>query len=202
MTLHALASRVIQLRRRRLALDDRPVSGLMARFLGDQYSIEQLSDTEDFEYYSKEEQDAIAAIRAFPIKSLIGAELHANGESDLAIQLGALLRQCCPGVEWQVDRDLSGPLRKYGLLHTSLAAPSDDTTGQTMALEVFANTIQLGDHDFAAPGAETWMGLQIERYPGRLEYAEAPIDEPLTLRIKAATYANVSYPGVGVGFYM
>jgi hypothetical protein len=29
-------------------------------------------------------------------------------------------------------------LRKYGILHTSVAAPADETTGQPMALEVFA----------------------------------------------------------------
>jgi hypothetical protein len=199
VTLHALASRVIQLRRRRLALDDRPVTGLMARFLGDQYSIEQLSETDDFEHSSKEERDAIASIRAFPVKSLIGAQLHASNESDLATQLGALLRHCCPGVEWQLDHDLGGPLRKCGFLHTSLAAPPDDTTGQTMALEVFGDTIQLGTHDFTDPNAPSWILL---RYESGVSDWDTPIDEPLTLRIKAATYANVSHPGVGVGFYM
>ena len=197
--MHALASRVVQLRRRHTARDDRPVSGLMAPFLGDQYSIEQLSETDNFECASNEERDAIAAIRAFPVTSLIGAQLHANNESDLATELGALLRRCCPGIEWQLDRDLSGPLRKYGLLHTSLVAPPDDTTGQTMALEVFANTIQLGTHDFTDPNAPSWILL---RYESGVPDWDRPIDEPLTLRINAATYANVSYPGIGVGFYM
>jgi len=71
----------------------------MARLLGDQSSIEQLSETDNFEYFSKGERGAIAAIRAFPVKSLIGAHLHANNESDLATRLGALLRRCCPGVD-------------------------------------------------------------------------------------------------------
>jgi hypothetical protein len=30
----------------------------------------------------------------------------------------------------------------------------------------------------------------------------APLEEPLEFRIKAATYANVLNPGVGIDFYM
>jgi hypothetical protein len=168
--------------------DLRPVTGAMAPFLGDRFSIPQLDDG----YAAAAERERLALVRAYPVTSLVGVPLNANGELNLPDAVEALLRQHCPGVDWHVEHDLSGPLRKYGLLHTSVAAPPDDTTGQPMALEVFARPAKIG--------AASWGQLRRERYQDA--YPDVPVDEPIELQMRAATYANIRYSGVDVDLYL
>lgn len=61
----------------------------------------------------------------------------------------------CPGTSWHVERHLSGPIRKYGIVHTSIEAPLDETTGQPMAIEFYAEITRL-DGSPAGPGG-TWI---------------------------------------------
>jgi hypothetical protein len=168
--------------------DLRPVTGAMAPFLGDRFSVTQL----DNEFADDDERELFALIRAYPVTSLVGVPLSANGELELPDALQALLRQHCPGIDWLVERDLSGPLRKYGLLHTSVAAPPDETTGQPMALEVFARPTRTS--------AASWAQLRRERYQDA--YPHIPVDEPIEVQMRATTYANIPYPGVDVDFYI
>jgi hypothetical protein len=153
--------------------DLRPLTGAMAPFLGNRFSMTRL----DNEFVEDDERDFLALIRAYPVVSLIGALLSANDELDLRDSLEALLGQHCAGLGWHVRRDVSGPLRKYGILHTSVAAPADETTGQPMALEVFARPAQIG--------VASWVALRRERYQD--DYTDAPVDEPIELQMRAAT---------------
>ena len=166
--------------------DLRPVTGAMAPFLGDRFSVTQL----DNEYADDDERELFALIRAYPVTSLVGVSLSANDELNLPDALEALLGQHCPDIGWQVERDLSGPLRKYGILHTSVAAPADETTGQPMALEVFARP---------AMGVASWAQRRTER--DQDSYTHVPVDEPIELKMRAATYANICYSGVDVDLY-
>lgn len=165
--------------------DLRPVTGAMAPFLGDRFSMTQL----DNEYADDDERELFALIRAYPVTSLVGVSLSAKDELNLPDALEALLGQNCPDIGWQVERDLSGPLRKYGILHTSVAAPADETTGQPMALEVFAKP---------AMGVASWAQRRTER--DQDAYTPVPV-EPIELKMRAATYANISYSGVDVDLY-
>jgi hypothetical protein len=166
--------------------DLRPVTGAMALFLGDRFSMTQL----DNEYADDHERELFALIRAYPVTSLVGVSLSANDELNLPDALEALLGQHCPGIRWQVERDLSGPLRKYGILHTSVGAPADETTGQPMALEVFARPVV---------GVASWAQRRTERDQDAC--TDVPVDEPIELKMRAATYANISYSGVDVDLY-
>jgi hypothetical protein len=167
--------------------DLRPVTGAMAPFLGDRFSMQQL----EREYFDDDEYERLSLVRAYPVTSLVGVPLNANGELNLPDAVEALLRQHCPGIDWQVEHDLSGPLRKYGVLHTTVAAPPDETTGQPMALEVFARP---------AMGVASWAERRSERYQDA--YPGVPIDEPIELQMRAATYANIRHSGVDVDFYL
>jgi hypothetical protein len=181
--------------------DSRRVTGLMADRIGAQYSTAQLLAAEEYpEYLTDAQREAVTTTRAFPVTSLVGARLEADDEGDVAGQLEALLRYRCPGFDWQIERDLHGPLRKYGILHTSIAAPPDETTSQPMMVELSGSVIQLAQHDLDDENGTTWIDLRL--WGKSSDERDVPISEPMTLRIDAATYANVPFPGIGVPFYM
>lgn len=178
-----------------VADDRRPISGPLAAFVGARFGVQDLFDLDRHE---EEDRDVLALVRAYPLPSVLDASLSSVGEAQIAEQIELLLGECCPGIEWRVgDRELSGPLKKYGLLHATIPAPPDETNGQPMELELFAEISQLAGREIK-PGAawhDRWRSNHGDAYD------LAPLNESLEFRVEAATYANVRYPGVGVGIY-
>ncbi len=180
----------------RYHVDDRPPAGLMAALLGPRIPSEQVGDDEMFEEHGERVR---ALIRAYPVASLLGAQVTCMRDSELEARLAAVLDERCPGIEWRVNGErLAGPLRKYGIVHTSVEAPPDEATAQPMALELYGEVTELDGNPVTAGGAwiDSWRGRQGEIYP------EVEVTEPFTFELVAATYANVLYPGANVPFYM
>jgi hypothetical protein len=161
--------------------DTRPVVGLLAKVLGPRLEVAPL-------------------IRAYQVLPLIGATFSCDRDSELANAIEALLAERCPGFDWRLEREarLSAPLRKYGIIHTSIAAPPDETTGQPMALELLAEVVRVG-RDATGPGAR-WIDGWRSRHGD--DYGRVEVAEPFELAIRAATYANVCYPGIDVPLYL
>ena len=140
----------------------------------------------------------LSLVRAYAVPSVLDLTLVSEGEAQISEQIERLLGERCPGIDWRVgDRNLTGPLKKYGLLHTSVPAPPDVTAGQPMALELFAHISRLAGQEIGPGGVwyDCWRSERGE------SYADAPLHESLEFRIKAATYANMTHPGIGVDTY-
>lgn len=139
--------------------------------------------------------EQVDSIKAYSVPGLVGVSIVAPDEDDLygAIESMLLERVCDFG--WHVQPRIEAPLRRYGLLHTSLAAPPDDGMGP-MWLELAGTVLALGGVQVAP---RSWF----EIYPFDLHgpYDE-PLPGPIEVRIDVATYANDRYPGVGVPPYV
>ncbi len=175
--------------------DLRPVSGQFADFVGRRFGLEDLFDRD---FHEEEDRDVLSLVRAYAVPSVLDLTLVSEGEAQISEQIERLLGERCPGIDWRVgDRNLTGPLKKYGLLHTSVPAPPDVTAGQPMALELFAHISRLAGQEIGPGGVwyDCWRSERGE------SYADAPLHESLEFRIKAATYANMTHPGIGVDTY-
>jgi hypothetical protein len=174
-----------------LAADNRPAAGRMVPFLGSMLDRDGL-ESETFLDWPM----VVPLVRAWPIDSLSGAVFSAGAEHDVGNALAALLAERCPGTTWDPPVRFWGPLRKYGFLHVTLAAPVDEATDQPMEMEVLADATRIGE--FADP--QEWLRSRRSTLP---EYGmSTPADGPIEFAIRAATYSNISHPGVGVGFYL
>jgi hypothetical protein len=161
--------------------DARPVGGSMAPVLGPRLVVAPL-------------------VRAYEVLPLIAATFSCHSESQLADSIKVLFAGCCESFDWRLDREgrLSGPLRKYGVVHANVGAPRDETTRQPMAVEFFAEVVRLGSEPIG-PGAR-WIDGWRSRYGD--DYGRVEVAEPFELAIRAATYANVRYPGIDVPLYL
>lgn len=179
------------LQRRTLAPQAPIVQHLGARFERAQLAaVEQHADLSD---------EVLAHIAAWPVTTLHGATLELVDLTEAAIGLQRLLRACVPEVAWEVPDDLAGPLGKYLVLHTSLAAPPNEAVPEAMALEVHATCVSVD-------------GVRLETAEGQAWYREFLARDTrhgalhalgrLRFEVRAATWANVSYPGIGVPFYL
>jgi hypothetical protein len=166
-----------------------PVGGAMARSAGRPYSRARLADSESIE------PDAVDGIRAYPVPALVGVILAAPTEAELPGALEALLRLRVCAFDWRVEPRISGPIRKYGLLHTSLDAPIDERRGEPMWLELAGDVVTVGG---VPVDGRAWMDVR-SMPPSALLGAALP--GPIEIRIAVATYSNTRYPGVGVPFY-
>ena len=164
-------------------------------YLGPRHSNADLV-SEDFERTA--DSPEVCLVRAWPVPRLLGAPVAASDEAGLARVLETLLWDRLPGIDWRVPEISLGPLRKYGMLHTSVAAPVDETTGQPMALEIYGDVILL---DGRSTSGQWWTvrGLGIAEFFTTLD---RPLAGTLDIRIDVATYANVCFPGFGVPFYL
>jgi len=129
-------------------------------------------DQEDGVFGSEE----LVRVAAWPVSALIGRRIVVVERQGLAAAVLEVVRAALPGFPWEIARDLRGAWDKYGIVHVSMAAPPEASGGRPMALEFFAQ-------------ADDWA-------PG------APVSLPATVTVRAATYANVAFPGVGVPFYL
>lgn len=168
----------------------------MAPWLGRRYSVEELDDADRV---FDEDRPILSLVRAYEVPGLLGTEVGFGRDKGIADSLHVLLHAVMPGVPWALDgRSLWGPLEKYGIVHTSIAAPADEQTGQPMSLEICANLVEVDGFRLDTPEGEQWIEQNIwsrdrhEPLPG----------SGFKVRLIAATYANVACPGVGVPFYM
>ena len=128
-----------------LQYDARRVAGLMAPFVGRQYTKEevwQFCRHYRVQHVSAEEQlEPLAArIRAFDVPVLAQVELMVSRLAELPQAVYDLLLARLPGWQWDTQQEewkrlhMTGPVKKYGILHTSFRAPNDETTQQPMVL--------------------------------------------------------------------
>ena len=174
--------------------DDRPVGGPLAPHVRAivPWPRFEVGHDDDDDY----EKAALPRVRAFPVPALHDVLLETASEDAIPSALESQLSALLPGVLWIVPRDLSGALRKYGLLHTSVAAPPDTTTGQPMAVEIAGNL-----ETVAGEPVSDFIHWRLSRQERREDW-DTPLPGPLRVRLTVATYANVRYPGIGVGFYL
>jgi hypothetical protein len=174
-------------------LDDRRLpDGRMAPYLGPQFPLEAVRSAEDY----VEDERVQRFVRAYPVPSLSGVEIVADSDSAIGDALLACLNGQLAGIDWQPDRDLIGPLRKYGLLHASLLAPPDGTTGQPMSLEICGILRSAGDVI-----VDDWKDFFDYRDTLGDGYMSIPLPGPVVIRLENAVYANVLFPGIGMPFY-
>jgi hypothetical protein len=124
--------------------DARPVSGLMAPYVGRRYSADEIwvdycrsSDIglED----EPESRPRAKRIRAFDAPALADAIFISRRLGDVASAIDALLIERLPGIPWPDASSHPGRAvkTKYALLHEIMPAPPDEATGQRMVLELY-----------------------------------------------------------------
>jgi hypothetical protein len=173
-------------------------TGAMAAYIGRRYTSKEIGRAYE------EHVPGARAVRAFEVPSLIGHRFAVTSPSQVQSVIRQTLTENLPGIEWDVPSDWAGPLLKYQLLHKSIPAPPDEATGQPMALELFAEMVQIdGLPVDSGPGTE-----RIERYREAYRQASSsdaelpPLEGYMLFEVRAATYSNVMYPGAGVPFYL
>jgi hypothetical protein len=180
----------------------RPV-GAMAPHIGRQFSVAELDDEDKV---SDDERPLLALVRAYEVPSLVGATFTFTNVDGISKSLGQLLAEKLPGIAWRLKDEWAPAFSKYQLVHATLAAPPDLATGQTMSLEIFGQLWWVDGVPMDTPAGQAWKERQVEAFcnalaeePRRLA---TPSDSTFVVRLEAATYANVQFPGVGVPFYM
>lgn len=176
---------------------DQPPRSPLAALLGGRVDAATLGGIEQ---HADLPPEVLHRIAAWPVMPLLGATLELVDLEEAASGLHRLLCTHAPGVAWQVPDDLAGPLHKYLILHTSLAAASNDTVPEPMALEVYAACVSVDGVRLDSAEGDTWRREVLARdtrHGGGLHALGR-----LRFELRAATWANVSYPGVGVPFYL
>jgi hypothetical protein len=179
----------------------------MAPYLGVRHAAEDLQAHREDD--GGELADVLPMVRAYDVPALQGERLRVRALEEIGPGMEKLLVSACPDIEWRVDEGRwSLPLQKYEILHASVAAPPDRSSGQPMALEVFGRAARLGAVDLGArgaPGLAALLGLDPRReYPPDCDrFAEALVasGNDLEIVISKGTYANILFPGVGVPYY-
>ncbi|WP_425258170.1 hypothetical protein ACPOLB_21940 [Rubrivivax sp. RP6-9] len=167
----------------------------MGTYVGQRLDVIAEAGPERLDYVGRE---ALARVHAWPVLPLEGTSFRVERSQDIAASIRRVIGSALPGIDWWIPEYWDGPFEKYGFLHSAIAAPPNDATGEAMALELF------GESDGAmAPGSDEWCAAMDEwARRGRVE-ADRPLGVrlPSTVRITVATYANILYPGIGVPFY-
>jgi hypothetical protein len=167
--------------------------GPMAAHLGHQLSAELLAD--DDKLLSPR---LAARVRAWPVRSLIGTVFVASDEQDIARALQTHV-QGILGVPVLVPGEHLGGCRKYLHVHVSASTEPEPRSRQPMFLELYGHMALVGAHDLRTLEGAIWQRRyqRCTREHPRL----GPLPGPLVVRLEAATWANVSYPGFDVPFY-
>ena len=134
-------------------------------------------------------------VRAYPVPVMENALLVSNAESALDAALEALLTERIGDFGWRVDQRLNGPLRKYGLLHTSIVAPPL-AGSEPMWLELVGRVEMVEGRDVRA---RPWNRVWPTAYGPR---SDTPLRGPIAIRIETSTYSNRSHTGIDVPFYI
>lgn len=181
--------------------DDRPVTGLMQPFLGRRMSPQEIFDALLYIPDAPQERERVWVqvhrVRAFEVQSLIGITFDAMHQNAVGEALGCVLRERLPGIVWEECTGLTAALQKYQFLHTSIAAPLDETTGQAMALEIYGSVVRINGIALVNGAYGEWRDAR-----RRIGLENTPLTGHIEIRLAVATYANVCYPSVGVPFYL
>jgi hypothetical protein len=188
-----------------LDYDARPVAGWMAPFVGRRYTEEEVWQyRRSYADVHKSEEEYLRPlaerIRAFDVPVLAQAELMVSRLAELPPAVYDMLSVRLPGWQWDAQQKdwqrehMTGPVKKYGILHTTLRAPIDETTHQPMVLELFGRISALNEQ----PVGINWFG---SRQDDRAAEDAIFLGE-LRLRLQRATYANTASPGIGVPLYL
>lgn len=170
--------------------------GALAGRLGERHDVQALEQVEPLSDLEPAERERIVA---FPVPALVGATFELVDLDEAGDRLQALLHERLPGFDWQVPPDWRGPLAKYLLLHTSLAAPPNEAVPEPMALEVYAQAVAVDGVPLDSAEGRAWYEGFLQRDAG---VGMARAVGTVRFTVRTATYANVSYPGVGVPFYL
>lgn len=146
----------------------------------------------DSEKLEEASEELLSRIAAWPVLPLVGASFEVKSVDHIADAVRELLGSKLPGIDWWVHEDWRGPFEKYGIVHGSMPAPPNPATGEPMALELYGKA--------EVPRISGPMRSPFESRP-RGE-GQAAVRYPVRVVIRAATYANITFPGFGVPFYM
>jgi hypothetical protein len=192
-----LDSRPWLARQRRL-----PLCGPMARFVGAPVPAHRLPGHDD-----RTPHDAAPLpdrVIAYPVVALASARFDVARSADLPAAVACLLAERLPGLDWWVPDDWDGPFLKSLIVHHSLPAPPHPVTGEPMALELFGRVVRAGGVDLDSRAGLAWRLERRNRVFQALPLRQPPppLDVQVTVEVCAATYANLTHPGVGVPFYL
>jgi len=186
-------------------INERP-AGIMAPYLGRQFTVAELDDEDST---SSSDRSFLGLVRAYQVPVLLGRTLEVSFDSSLGEALQRLLSDALPGIPWHVAYDGKPLLRKYRILHTSVAAPPDLGTGQTMSLAVYARLLSVGSLLIDSDQGQKWLHQQcLWRVAQDLGLSGPPSPIPvleesaLVLQVQAAVYANVQYHAAGFPCYL
>lgn len=188
-----------------LQYDARSAGGLMASFVGRRYTEEevwQFCRRYRVQHVSEEAElrPLAARIRAFDVPVLAQAQVTVNRLEELPSAIYNLLAARLPGWPWEAQQEewerlyMTGPVKKYAILHTTVRAPDDKTIQQPMVLELFGRVLSVNGQ----PVGRGWFG---PRQDDRAAEDRIPLGE-ICLQLQRATYANTASPGIGVPFYL
>jgi hypothetical protein len=180
----------------------------MAPFIGERIAEEQLYDEDRFS--GDEEVSALRHVFAYPVLTLISQSITIDQPEDIGPTLRQLLARQLPDIDWWVPDGWSGPFVKYAIIHASIPAPPSQGSGEPMALELFGEVSHVTAFDISTQqGSELfseWVLRNRRRVWGQEDPEEAttfiPSPGRITITLRAATYSNLQYPGVGVPLYI
>jgi hypothetical protein len=185
------------------SLVDMPVAGPMALYLGHRIPSRIVRAWDE---NAQEDDPRYNSVRAFPVVTLVGATVQARGPAGLGAAIQDLLEERLPIIEWDYIGVPPGPLLKYLVLHDSIPAPMDVSTGQPMAIEFYGDVRSIEGVPLDSDEGRQWLAAHRQLYRSlqdspvaRMKILDAVRIE---VRIEVATYANVMYTSVGVPFYM
>ena len=144
--------------------------------------------------------------RCYEVAALSGATFECGAADQAGPRLAALLDQTVPVGDWKtLRRDWTPVLAKVFLMHAALPAPPDEATGELMFLEICATLQSVDGETLDSPAGQEWVDRQ------RIAFREGMNSQPpriapwagsrFGMKVVAANYANIRYPGVGVPFY-
>jgi hypothetical protein len=111
-------------------------TGEMAEYLGPAYGWEAVYDLDLFE--ERDLAKIQQSVKAYPVLPLIGQTFAIQHERELERSLNHLVQQQLPKINWEPFSIRTGAFRKYLLVHFQIPAPPEQTTDQSMGLEIYA----------------------------------------------------------------
>jgi hypothetical protein len=164
-----------------------PPGGPMVPYVGRQLSLEEIT----YAYESQESERVdwspdlrlvVRSIRSFPISVLRGIRVICSPDefdSEVPSIFAAHLGEA--GAKASFKRtSMYSLVEKYHLLDAAYVAPADETTRQSMVIE---------------------LGGRVSGIDGPLEHGSS-FPDTVAVEITCAHWSNVSGLGIGVGFYM
>ena len=178
-----------------------PVEGSMKPYLGKQFTADELHRADNLDEAAK----CFQFVRAFEVLPLIGASFTLKGDTELSSAVAALLKSKLPDIPWEGIKVPKGPLRKSLIVHASFPAPLDEATQQPMALEIYGRVVKVQGAPMDSDKGMTWRKERSEALAMVYRNPKLGLPElntPMEIEMKAAIYANIRYPSIGMPFYL